>query len=299
MNRPPAMSPDLETWWARGRLWPWRGHRIFVAQAGQGPVTVLLHGYPTGSYDWWPLWLRLAAQSQLIAPDFLGLGFSDKPERGRYGLADHADLVLDLLHEQGVRSVAFVAHDLGVSVVQEILARQREGAVALEVRAVALLNGGLCPAAYRPRWIQRLLASPLGAWIGPQVSRPVFERTLRALFVVPPPPALIDDFWLLLEHQQGRRVTHRVGAFWRERLAHAQRLVAPLLEVGAPPLRLINGSDDPNSGRHMVDAFLALRPEVDLVRIAGTGHWPHWEATETVWHALAPFLARHTHAQAV
>lgn len=296
MPQQPAMSHDLETWWARGQLWPWRGQRIFVAQAGQGPAVVLLHGYPTGSFDWWPLWPGLTARWRVLAPDFLGLGFSDKPEGGSYRLADHADLVVDLLREQGIRSATFIAHDLGVSVAQELLARVRAGDVDLEVEALVLLNGGICPDAYQPRWIQRLLASPLGAWIGPQVSRGAFERTIRSLFAEPPPPSLVEDFWCLLEHQQGRRVAHRAGAFWRERLAQQQRLLAPLLDARCPPLRLINGSRDPNSGRHMVDAFLSLRPDTDLVRLPAVGHWPQWEAPDAVWQALAPFLEAHTHA---
>lgn len=293
------MSTALDRWLAHGSTLRWRGHRVFVAEGGQGPAVLLLHGYPTGSYDWAPLWPGLRAQARVLAPDFLGLGFSDKPLQADYGLSAQADLVQDLLRDRGLRRVRVLAHDLGVSVAQELLARVREGRADLEIEALVLLNGGLCPAAYRPRWIQRLLASPLGGWIGPQVSRSAFERTLRELFCQAPPPGLLDDFWTLLEHQQGRRVAHRVGAFWRERQALQERLLRPLLDPVCPPLRLINGSAAPNSGRHMVDAFLTLRPTTDLVRLEGVGHWPQWEAPETVWHALAPFLAQHNHAQAV
>ncbi|MBB5202739.1 pimeloyl-ACP methyl ester carboxylesterase [Inhella inkyongensis] len=287
------MGKDLDTWLARGHSWSWRGRRIFVAKGGQGAARLLLHGYPTGSFDWAPLWARLTQSGQVLAPDFLGLGFSDKPLHASYALGDHADMVLDLLQAHGVDEVSLVAHDLGVSVAQELLARIQEGACALRVRAVVLLNGGLCPQAYRPRWIQRLLASPLGGWIGPQLSRTAFERTVRGLFATPPEPDLLDDFWTLLEHQQGRQVAHRVGAFWRERLTLQERLLKPLLSPQCPPLRLVNGSADPNSGRHMADAFLRLRPDTDLVRLESVGHWPQWEAPEAVWAALGPFLTTH------
>ncbi|WP_374658131.1 alpha/beta fold hydrolase [Inhella sp.] len=287
------MSPTLDRWLAHGRFLPWRHQRVFLAAAGRGPTLLLLHGYPTGSFNWSPLWSRLCAHWQVLAPDFLGLGFSDKPLHADYSLSAHADLVQVLLQAQGVRELCVVAHDLGVSVAQELLARSLEGRADLRLRALVLLNGGLCPSAYRPRIIQRLLASPLGAWIGPQVSRAAFERTVCELFAKPPPPGLLDDFWTLLEHQQGRRVAHRVGSFWRERLPLENRLLHPLLGADAPPLRLINGSADPNSGRAMVDAFVARRPDADVVRLEGVGHWPQWEATEAVWAALEAFLAPH------
>lgn len=290
---PLPVSAALDHWLARGRFWPCQGYRHFVASAGHGPALLLLHGYPTGSFDWQPLWPRLSAHRRLIAPDFLGLGFSDKPAEALYTISAHADRIEQLLAEEGIDALSIVAHDLGVSVAQELLARVQEGRSRLHIHALVLLNGGLCPEAYQPRFIQRLLASPLGAWIGPRVSRAAFERTLRELFAAQPPAALLDDFWTLLEHQQGRRVAHRTGAFWRDRMAQRDRLVQALLSSRRPPLRLINGSADPNSGRHMADAFLALSPSTEVVHLPDVGHWPQWEAADAVSAALLGFLESH------
>jgi pimeloyl-ACP methyl ester carboxylesterase len=288
------MSPDLSAWLAAGRFLPWRGQRVFVAQTaarGAGHDTLLLlHGYPTGSFDWAPLWPELSRHARLLAPDFLGLGFSDKPLDGGYRVEDHADQVEDLLHSQGVARCRLLAHDLGVSVAQELLARQRQGRLAARIERVAFLNGGLCPAAYRPRLIQRLLASPLGPWLAPRVSRRAFDGALRRLFALAPPPGLLDDFWALLEHQQGRRIAHLNGRFWRDRLTQQARLLQPLLAPDAPPLRLVWGMADPNSGRAMAEAFQRLKPDADLVALEGVGHWPQVEAPDAVLSALRPFL---------
>ena len=221
----------------------------------------------------------------------LGLGFSDKPPAHDYSLARHAAFHDALLKRLGLSAVHLLAHDLGVSVAQEMLARREQQAQQTpdlpRIASVTFLNGGLCPEAYRPRPIQRLLASPLGAWLGPRISRAAFERSLRPLFGPDSPPsqALLDDFWTLVTHGQGLRVTHQVGRFWRDRLVLRERLVGALLRSPLP-LRLINGAADPNSGAHMVARFLSLKPDADLVSLERTGHWPQIEAPARVAQAL-------------
>ena len=112
-----GLTPALQHWQAQGGMVALGGHRLFVAQAGQhGSVLLFIHGYPTSSYDWHSLWAPLATRHRLIAPDLLGMGFSDKPADHAYGIENHADLLEALLDRLGVQQVHIVAHDLGVSV---------------------------------------------------------------------------------------------------------------------------------------------------------------------------------------
>jgi pimeloyl-ACP methyl ester carboxylesterase len=285
------LSPALSAWQRSGRFFDHRGHRIFFKQAGRGPALLLIHGYPTGSYDWHAIWPALAERFTVIAPDMLGLGFSDKPAAAAYCLQGHAEMHDALIALLGLRSVHVMAHDVGVSVAQAMLVRREEVAGLPHIASMLFLNGGLCPEAYRPRLVLRLLASPLGGAIGPRISRAAFARSVTALFGphTHPEPALLDDFWSLVNHNDGRRVTHLVSRFWRERLALRDRLLAPLLR-GAVPLRLVNGAADPNSGRHMAERFRALRPDADIVSLEGIGHWPQLEAAAAVVRAALEFF---------
>ena len=148
------LTPALQHWQAQGGMVALGGHRLFVAQAGQhGSVLLLIHGYPTSSYDWHPLWAPLATRHRLIAPDLLGMGFSDKPADHAYGIENHADLLEALLDRLGVQQVHIVAHDLGVSVAQEMLARRQTHPLAPRIQSLTLLNGGVCPEAYQPRML--------------------------------------------------------------------------------------------------------------------------------------------------
>lgn len=287
------MSPRLAAWLREGHEFVRQGHRYFYKDDGQGPTVLLLHGYPTGSYDWHRLWPRLQVRHRLIAPDFLGLGFSDKPLAHAYALTDHAAAVDDLLNALHIGSVHIVAHDLGVRVAQELLARREERMGQAAIASLILLNGAMCPEAYRPRPIQRLLASPLGRWIGPRVPRASFDRAVRDLFGPHTPPSqdLLDDFWTLLEHGGGRRMTHAVGRFWLPRLAMRERLVGALLR-SAVPLRVINGAADPNSGRHMVQRLRELSPDVEVISLSQIGHWPQIEDCAATGEAIVQFIQR-------
>ena len=297
-----GVSSALDRWRAAGQTVSVDGVPVFVREEGEGGggvedrTVLLLHGYPTGSYDWHAVWPLLRPGRRLIAPDFPGLGFSGKPAddpAGRYTLARHAQTLDALLLARGVTDVHIVAHDLGVRVAQALLVRREEGAPGARVQSLVLLNGAMCPEAYRPRPVQRLLATPLGPWLGPRLPRRLVQRTLARLFGphTQPSAALLDDFWALIEAGGGRRVVHAVGRFWQTPPALRDRLVGALQRSSAP-LRLINGSLDPNSGEAMVQRWLTLQPEADVVRLPDVGHWPQIEAPAATAEAILAFWRR-------
>ena len=84
--------------------------RITARVLGEGPPILLLHGLGASGRYWGGAYDSLAPRHQLIVPDLLGFGRSSKPELG-YTLDDHADALVALLDELGVRkSVVVVAH---------------------------------------------------------------------------------------------------------------------------------------------------------------------------------------------
>lgn len=291
------LTPGVSEWCSHGTRLTYQGHEVFVRVAGSGPALMLIHGYPTASYDWYKVWAALAQSHTVVAVDMLGMGLSAKPTELDYGIGMHADLHDWVMQTLGFKRFSLMAHDLGVSVAQEMLARRLERRHLAPIDAVVMLNGGLFPEAYRPRFVLRLLSSPLGYVIASRMSRSAFERSLTPLFgaASPPDKTLLDDFWALVTYNDGLRVTHRVGRFWQERLALRNRLVAPLLE-GTVPLRFINGLSDPNSGQHMADRYSALVPDADVVRLEGVGHWPQLEQPDQVVLWASEFLARHARA---
>jgi hypothetical protein len=70
-----------------------RGHRIAFRRRGQGPTVLMLHGFPTWSYDYAEVADDLARDHDVIRLDFLGYGASDKPNPYEYSVAESADVV--------------------------------------------------------------------------------------------------------------------------------------------------------------------------------------------------------------
>lgn len=118
-------SQRLQDWISGGETRRLAGHDVFVrtALAPGRPPLLLIHGYPTASYDWHRVWSRLAARHSLYALDLLGFGLSAKPVGTDYPIGLQADLCMALLDDCGVTNAHVLAHDYGDTVAQELLAR--------------------------------------------------------------------------------------------------------------------------------------------------------------------------------
>jgi len=286
-----ALTSNAQKWRKRGRLIRYKNNDVFVSVEGTGPTLLLIHGYPTCSYDWHRIWPLLTPHFRLVAVDLLGMGLSAKPKDFPYRIADHVDLQEWAIETLGLDRVSVVAHDLGVSVAQEMLARRKEGQNLTPIDSVVLINGGVFPEVYHARFILRLLSSPFGKLIGTRMSRDSFERSLYPLFgpEFKPSAALLDDLWALVCWNDGLQITHRISRFWKDRLEMRERLAAPVLER-LVPMRFINGLLDPNSGRHMADRYRQLVPHSDIVGLETVGHWPQLEVPEVVAASLLIFF---------
>jgi pimeloyl-ACP methyl ester carboxylesterase len=89
------------------------GIRLHVAEAGSGPLVLLLHGFPEFWWSWRHQLVALAkAGYHVVAPDLRGYGASDKPPRGYDAATLSADLA-GLVRALGERDAVFVGHDWG------------------------------------------------------------------------------------------------------------------------------------------------------------------------------------------
>lgn len=295
-----AMSPAQ--WRAAGQIFDWRGCRVFFREHGTGEPLLLLHGFPTSSWDWRLVWDDLARHYRVIAFDYVGFGFSDKPARGPYSVFAYADQAEALLARLDVVRVHVLAHDLGDTVAQELLARdderrdertkdQREQRGGFcELSSVCLLNGGIFPETHRPRPVQRLLDSPIGFVVARLSDRKRFGRGLAEVFGprTQPSEAELDGYWECASAAGGIRNYHRIIRYMRERRQHRDRWVEPLVR-GKVAVALINGHLDPVSGKHVVDRFRALRPDAEIHDLPEIGHYPQVEAPAEVLRAYAAF----------
>lgn len=174
-----TFSPTLISWLNKGRYLRYGPHQIFYIDEGEGDPLLILHGYPYSSLEWQSLLPTLTSQYRVIAFDYLGMGFSDKPRRHRFTYEEYTGIVQVLLQTLQINRVHLLAHDLGVSVAQELIAQQQEKLLpSFYINSVAFVNGGLFMHQYKPRFIQRLLSqSP--SWLGYLVNQAIGRRLIE------------------------------------------------------------------------------------------------------------------------
>ena len=286
---------QLQLWKKKGTFFHYKSHQIFTLDEGVGEVVLLIHGFPTASWDWAKVWPFMAEKYRLVTLDMIGFGFSDKPKGYHYNIFDQADLIESFLKLKGIHHVHILSHDYGDTVAQELLARaqgQEKPEDALTIKSVCLLNGGLFPETHRPLLVQKLLMSPIGSFVSYFFTRKKLAQNFRKIFgpLSQPSETELDHFWHLISTNNGKRVFHRLIRYMRERAENRERWVGALQETSIP-LLVINGSEDSISGRHMVSRLRQLVPDPNVIELNGIGHYPNVEAPEIVTQHYLDFLS--------
>jgi pimeloyl-ACP methyl ester carboxylesterase len=88
------------------------GTRLHVAEAGEGPAVVMLHGWPQHWWIWRKVIPALSGDRRVICPDLRGFGWSDAPP-GDYEVGGFAADTLALLDALGLEEVDLIGHDWG------------------------------------------------------------------------------------------------------------------------------------------------------------------------------------------
>jgi pimeloyl-ACP methyl ester carboxylesterase len=285
------MRLSLDQWQRLGERLELRGHSMFGVDSGDAAgdetreALLLIHGFPTSSHDWVELWPALTRRFRCLTLDMLGFGLSAKPWPHAYSIVEQADLFTDFLAARGVSAVHLLAHDYGVTVAQELVARHNAGG-PLQLRSVCLLNGGILPELHRPFRIQRLLASRVGPLIARLTSFRAFASNMRRLWGSRPlPDADLRELWRAVSRARGTRVMPGLIGYMAERRRHRDRWVGALEHLDAP-LSVIIGMDDPISGAHVAAGCRETFPQAVVVDLPGVGHYPQLEAPDEVLAAL-------------
>jgi pimeloyl-ACP methyl ester carboxylesterase len=157
-NNNPDSGPDAELWGRGGLYFRWQSGQpensqwpelnIFYRTFGNSdnPAIIMIHGWPTSSYDFKELISELEKEYYIAVIDTPGYGFSDKPKGDyRYSIPDDAQLVDHFIREVlGLSRFTLLTHDKGDSVGFAFLnLYQQLGASAYQIDHHVILNGGI------------------------------------------------------------------------------------------------------------------------------------------------------------
>jgi pimeloyl-ACP methyl ester carboxylesterase len=278
----------FDAWAARAERLSSGGLDVAAYDLGDGRPLTFLHGYPSSSHDIEPAFEQLGDGWRLLTIDFPGFGASDKPPGFPYSIHGCADAVEAMWAAAGIEESILVAHDYGVSVGQELLARRRDGALAVELTATVWSNGGLYPDLHRPTIGQQLLLDPdHGAEVAAAMDETLFAQGLRVTWGTRSEMTdeQVHEIWSSMDRDGGTRIAHELLHYVRDRRTHEVRW-REALEGCDLPMRFVWGDLDPVSGAHMIEHVEARIRSAHVQRLDDVGHWPPLEAPEELAAAI-------------
>jgi len=297
-GRPDATSVLLAGPWTHRDISA-NGVRLHAAEAGEGPLVLLLHGFPQFWWTWRSQLTALAdAGFRAVAPDLRGYGASDKPPRG-YDLPTLSADIAALVRALGERDAVVVGHDWGGLLGWTTAALHPRSVRRLVVLSMAhprRLRASMADRGQRralryalrfqlPRLPERMLtradddpvAELMRRWSGPQWATTAdfaeAVRRYRAASRIP-------------QAAYGAMEYHRWAARSQLRpdgLRYARRMAAP---ITAPTLQLHGELDTcvlvgsaRGSGRYVAGAY-------EWRGLPDVGHFPPEEAPDVVSRAI-------------
>ncbi|MCB0829859.1 MAG: alpha/beta hydrolase [Solirubrobacterales bacterium] len=278
------------------------GHEAFLIDEG-GPdaspdsTVVLLHGFPESSYSYAGTFPLLAeCFDRVLSFDFIGFGFSAKPSTGfAYSLVEQADVALRLIRQAGVTGCHFVAHDMGDSVMTEILARLNDnqpdwfdpGAIS-----VSFTNGSMVLGDAKLRVGQRALVSPAGKLLSRVMDNPrIFEKqVVSAQGNDRLTGEQILDMYSAAATDAPRGLMAELIGYLRERRRFEKSRWLPAVRDAAMPVQICWGADDAVApvaiARRLKEE---IKPEAKLTVMDGLGHFAQIQDPAAWFGGLSPF----------
>ncbi len=259
---------------------------IFEDSKQRKETLVLLHGYPTSTYDYYKVLSMLAPHYRVIMHDHLGFGFSEKPMDYSYSLIEQADIALQLWKQLGLKKVTLFAHDYGTSVATEIIARHNREELNIQIEKLMLCNGSIHIELSRLRTIQKLLKNKwTGKWVAKLTNYPIFKKNLRNVFYDASKVSEqeLKDMWYQLEFNNGRKVIHLLSNYINERYYFWHRWIGALKETQLPT-KIIWAKNDPVAVPAIALLLAEEIPNNQLHWLENTGHFPMLENPEAWLH---------------
>ena len=152
--------------------------KMHYVDEGAGPPVLMLHGNPSWSFYYRNLILGLQDKYRCIAPDHLGMGLSDKPQRGfSYHLRDHINNLTALVEHLGLKSFHLIVHDWGGPMGMALAEQWPD-----RVKRIVVLNSAAFRSTRVPKRISVCRVPILGAFLVRGLN--VFARAAVRMAVV-------------------------------------------------------------------------------------------------------------------
>ena len=270
------------------------GVRLHYAKLGEGPLVVMLHGFPDYWYTWRNQMIALAVDHEVVALDLRGYNRSDQPKGvDNYRMPLLIEDVASVVRHLGREEAVIVGHDWGGAIAWQFALAHPEMTERLIICNLPHPNGLTRElqnnpqqqrnSAYARRFQQEgahesLTAEGLAGWVRDEAARAKYVEAFKR-----------SDFEAMLNYYKANYP--RVGP--GNAAANASAGIAPTLTKVAPPVLMIHGLDDtallPGA---LNDTWLWLEQDLTLVTIPGSGHFVQQDASDLVTRTMVMWLHR-------
>ncbi|WNJ18484.1 alpha/beta hydrolase [Pontibacter sp. G13] len=270
----------IAEWEQKGTYAEILGMRVFYYDSdSMKPPLVILHGYPTCSWDYVKVLPMLERHFRVIVHDHPGFGLSDKPSDYSYSLIDQTDVALLLWQKLNLTRAQVLAHDYGTSIATELIARHHRELLPMDLTGVLLANGSMHIELSQLRPIQKLLMHKRwGPTVAKLASFSTFQRNMRKIGYRPDYLTMeeLESLWQLLIAKGGREALPKLTQYIRERSQFWHRWIGSLQQTQLP-IQILWATEDPVAVAKMATVLHDEIPHSQLKLLDQLGHYPMLE----------------------
>jgi epoxide hydrolase 4 len=278
--------------------------RLHYVEAGDGPLVVLLHGFPEFWFSWrFQISALAAAGFRVVAPDMRGYNLSSRPAGvAAYDIDRLAADIRDLIRERGADSAFLAGHDWGAAVAWATAMNHAEVVQRLAILNVPhprrMLRGLRQPRQLAKSWYMFVFQLPwlperLVSAAGWRLLRHGFEHDARPGAFTPTDIARYIEAWA--QPGAAQAMINYYRAAFRQSPRRAETRFRP---VRAPTL-VGWGEQDRYLGAELAKPDAADVPNLErVVRLPDASHWVHHDEPERVAQLLVEFFTAGMPSQA-
>ena len=267
---------------------------LHYVEAGEGPLVILLHGFPEFWFGWRSQIAPLAASGyRVVAADTRGYNLSSKPEDFKaYGVDELADDIQGLIRELSADSAHIVGHDWGGTIAWTLAMNHPEVVERLAILSAAhprrLSEGLKNPNQLRKSWYFFFFATP---GLPEEVVHLRDWHFFRHFLHEANPPYTEEEFERYVEAWSQPGAAAGMINYYRASVRQSQKeALAKLRPLSAPTL-VIWGEGDSYLGADLAEPDKDDVPNLDRVeRLPDASHWVHHDEADRVNKLLTDFF---------
>jgi pimeloyl-ACP methyl ester carboxylesterase len=273
-----------------------RGVKMFYREAGSKdfPTLVLLHGFPSSSHMFRDLIPKLEDKFHIIAPDYIGFGYSDAPAVNEFEytfdrLADYVEEFLFL--NLGLKKFSIYVQDYGAPVGYRIAFRHQDAIEGIIVQNGNAYAEGIGSGfdAMKPFWANRNAETekPVRALLTKETTVFQYTHGVKDFSRISPDAYTLDQ--LFLDRPGNDAIQLNLLHNYQSNLPHYDEW-HEFFRSKQPKTLIVWGKNDPFFTVDGAKAYLRDIPKAEL-HLLDTGHFALEESSDFIAQQIAKFFA--------